>query len=219
MTTGFTCGAYALRNSDLCYWHHKARQSRQKRRKTIQQQDAPATGLVLPLLEDANSIQLAIQMIAQAAADRRITRAESGSLLYSCQLAIMNLKNLTPLRSVYTSRVLDAQILANVEEDIVEAVEIPRDRDPKFADDEDDEDDDNEIDDDVDDEEDSDDQEADDTDDEDEDKVDDEDADPDEIDEEGLEEAVQFIMKNLAKAKRLVPNNEVLQSMPNNPSS
>jgi TATA-binding protein-associated factor Taf7 len=220
-TTGFTCGAYALRNSDLCYWHHKARQSRQKRRKTIQQQDAPATGLVLPLLEDANSIQLAIQMIAQAAADRRITRAESGSLLYSCQLAIMNLKNLTPVRSVYTSRVLNVRFDGSDEEDIVEAVEIPKDCDPEFANEDEEEDDDNEIDDDVDDEEDSDHQEADDTDDdqEDEDKVDDEDADRDEIDEEGLEEAVQFIMKNLAKAKRLVPSNEVLQSMPNNPSS
>jgi len=137
-------------------------------------------------------------------------------------LAIMNLKNLTHVRSVYTSRVLNVQFGGSDEEDIVEAVEIPKDCDPEFAnEDEEEDDDDNEIDDDVDDEEDSDNQEPDDTDDdqEDEDKVDDEAADRDEVDEEGLEEAVQFIMKNLARAKRLVPNNEVLQSMPNNPSS
>jgi hypothetical protein len=210
-TTGITCGAYALRDSDLCYWHHKARDSREKRRKTIQQGDAQPSGIVLPLLEDANSIQLAIQMIAQAVADRRITRAESGSLLYSCQLAIMNLKNLTPVRSIYSRRFFDAPTRGDEGQDIAEALEIPMDQDPTFneeSEDDDDEEDDEDIDeegeDEVDDE-----------------KDDDEDdgGDEDEVDEEGLDEAEKFIMQNLSRVKRLVPNNEVLQSTASNSSS
>jgi hypothetical protein len=186
--TGQTCGAYALRDSDLCYWHHKARDSRQRRRKTNLQQNAQTTGIVLPLLEDANSIQLAIQMVAQAVADRRITRTESGALLYSCQLAIMNLKYMVPVKTVYSLQMLDAPIEGDEGEDIAYAVEIPMDRDPKFCDDrveEDDEEDDEE----------------------------DENADQDDDeDEEGLEAAEKFVMENLSTAKRLLPKNKFLQS-------
>src|SRR3954468_24306158 len=88
MPTGTTCGAYALIDSEFCYWRQKALETRKRRTRSRK-----ASGLVLPLLEDANSIQLAIQMISQVVADRRISRAESGALLYSIQLAMMNLKN------------------------------------------------------------------------------------------------------------------------------
>ena len=204
-TTGVTCGAYALRDSDLCYWHHKARDCRDRRRKTNLQQDAQTSGIVLPLLEDANSVQLAIQMIAQAVADRRITRAESGSLLYSCQLAIMNLKNMVPAKAVYSLRMLDAPTEGDEGEDIAEAVEIPMDHDPESPDEQEGDDDVEDVDDEADDDEDNDDQEGDD--------------DEDEIDEEGLAAAEKFIMENLSRVKRLLPNNEVLQSASSNSSS
>jgi hypothetical protein len=187
-TTGFTCGAYALRDSDLCYWHHKARDSRERRRKTNQQQNAQTSGIVLPLLEDANSIQLTIQMVAQAVADRRITRAESGALLYSCQLAIMNLKNLEPADVVYSLRMLEAPTEGDEGGDVASAEEIPMEDDPEFRK-----------------------ESHDDDDDEDEEEEDDS-EDGDEVDEEGLDEAEKFVMDNLERVKRLLPNNEIIQS-------
>jgi hypothetical protein len=141
MTTGFTCGAYALRESDLCYWHHKASQSRSERRNRLKQQPEPPTGIVLPLLEDANSVQLAIQMIAQAIADRRIARSEAGALLYSCQLAMTNLKNVVPPNriSVWSTNVIPEG--TNEGHDVVEAPEIPIEDDPAYAEKDEDEDD------------------------------------------------------------------------------
>lgn len=57
------------------------------------------SGLELPLLEDANAIQVAIQEIMQAILDRRIDSKRAGLLLYSLQLASSNIRNLTPLPS------------------------------------------------------------------------------------------------------------------------
>ena len=54
------------------------------------------TGLDLPLLEDANAIQVAIQEIMQAILDRRIDAKRAGLLLYSLQLASSNLSKLEP---------------------------------------------------------------------------------------------------------------------------
>jgi hypothetical protein len=51
----------------------------------------------------------------------------------------------------------------------------------------------------------------DDDDDEDEEEEDDS-EDGDEVDEEGLDEAEKFVMDNLERVKRLLPNNEIIQS-------
>ena len=55
------------------------------------------SGLELPLLEDANAVQVTIQEIMQAILDRRIDNKRAGLLLYSLQLASSNIRNLTPL--------------------------------------------------------------------------------------------------------------------------
>jgi len=55
------------------------------------------SGLELPLLEDANAVQVAIQEIMQAILDRRIDNKRAGLLLYSLQLASSNIRNLKPL--------------------------------------------------------------------------------------------------------------------------
>jgi hypothetical protein len=131
---GDTCGAYALRDSDLCFWHHKARVSREQRVKSIAREGVKPSGIVLPLLEDANSVQVAIQMVAQAAADRRITRAESGMLLYSIQLAIMNLKNVKLAETVRQTYVREIPNEGDEFEDRCESEEIPLEEDPEFRD-------------------------------------------------------------------------------------
>lgn len=134
MATGVTCGSYALRDSNVCYWHHKAREARQRRGEQIRSKGKKPSGLVLPLLEDANSIQLSVQMIAQAVADRRINRAEAGSLLYSIQLAIMNLKNVRRPDHIYSLRMLCLPGRADEVEDVTRAEEIPVEDDPAFED-------------------------------------------------------------------------------------
>ncbi len=100
LTNGQVCNAIPMRDSNFCYWHHKAR-ARQRRHERI---GGPVSmeansGLELPLLEDANAIQVSIQEIMQAILDRRIDSKRAGLLLYSLQLAGSNMRNLQALPS------------------------------------------------------------------------------------------------------------------------
>jgi hypothetical protein len=90
LANGVLCGAKPLRDNDFCYWHHKARTNLRARTNTA---DATSVGIVLPLLEDANGIQVALQQITQAVLDGRLDNRRAGLLLYSLQLAMMNIKN------------------------------------------------------------------------------------------------------------------------------
>jgi hypothetical protein len=98
LTNGEICNAIPMRDSNFCYWHHKAR-ARRRRHERIGgpiSQEANS-GLELPLLEDANAIQISIQEIMQALLDRRLDHKRAGLLLYSLQLASTNLRALQPL--------------------------------------------------------------------------------------------------------------------------
>jgi hypothetical protein len=86
-TNGTRCGSPALRQRRYCYFHFCAHDLRRRRR------EQPHSRLVLPLLEDANSIQMAIQQIAEAVLDERIDNKRAGLLLFACQTAASNLKN------------------------------------------------------------------------------------------------------------------------------
>jgi len=90
LANGVLCGARPLRDNDFCYWHHKARTNLRARTTTS---DTTSSGIVLPLLEDANGIQMALQQITQAILDGRLDNRRAGLLLYSLQLAMMNVKN------------------------------------------------------------------------------------------------------------------------------
>ena len=98
LTNGEVCNAIPMRDSNFCYWHHKAR----ARRRRYERIGGPISmeansGLELPFLEDANAVQVTIQEIMQAILDRRIDNKRAGLLLYSLQLASSNIRNLTPL--------------------------------------------------------------------------------------------------------------------------
>ncbi len=97
LVNGEVCDAVPLRDSDFCYWHHKAR-ARQRRlqRVCLPLAREAETAIELPLLEDGNAIQVAIQEIMQAILDGRIDSRRAGLLLYSIQLAASNLRNLAP---------------------------------------------------------------------------------------------------------------------------
>jgi hypothetical protein len=90
LANGVLCGAKPLRDNDFCYWHHKARTNLRARTTAP---DTTSVGIVLPLLEDSNGIQMALQQITQAILDGRLDNRRAGLLLYSLQLAMMNVKN------------------------------------------------------------------------------------------------------------------------------
>ena len=78
---GLRCGSPALRQRRYCYFHFCAHDLRRRRR---QQPNAP---FVLPLLEDANSIQMAIQQVAEAVLEERIDNKRAGLVLFALQTA------------------------------------------------------------------------------------------------------------------------------------
>ena len=94
MQDGALCEAVALRDSDYCYFHHR---SRQRERKRVQLGGPPKadanTGIDLPLLEDNNSIQIALQQVLEALLDRRIDPRRAALMLYGLQTSIGNLRH------------------------------------------------------------------------------------------------------------------------------
>ena len=69
---------------------HRQQAGLHLRRRRRQHPNAP---FVLPLLEDANSIQMAIQQVAEAVLEERIDNKRAGLLLFALQTAACNLKN------------------------------------------------------------------------------------------------------------------------------
>jgi hypothetical protein len=83
LTNGEVCNAIPMRDSNFCYWHHKAR-ARHRRYERI---GGPITmeansGLELPFLEDANAIQVSIQEIMQAIHIRNLTPLPTDTASY-----------------------------------------------------------------------------------------------------------------------------------------
>ena len=76
-----------LRQRRYCYFHFCAHDLRRRRRQH------PSAPFVLPLLEDANSIQMAIQQVAEAVLEERIDNKRAGLVLFALQTAACNLKN------------------------------------------------------------------------------------------------------------------------------
>lgn len=85
-TNGVRCGSPALRNRSFCFFHQRAFDLRQLRR------ERPGSGLHLPLLEDANAIQIAVQDVVHAVAEDRLDPRRAGSILYGLNTASSNLK-------------------------------------------------------------------------------------------------------------------------------
>ena len=61
----------------------------------IQMMEARAENLVLPPLEDANAIQMAIMLVQRALIDDEISEKKAGLLLYSIQIAAANVGKTT----------------------------------------------------------------------------------------------------------------------------
>ena len=79
-TNGLRCQSPAMKQRRLCYYHEQHRLTH-------------PGNLQLPLLEDANAIQMAIQQVVQAIALGTLDNKRAGLILYGLQTAAINLPN------------------------------------------------------------------------------------------------------------------------------
>ena len=101
-TNGRRCASPRLTGRDLCYFHARIHQ----RQDLIIQTHSPITGptpytpathlieIDLPVLEDAESIQVSISLLVAALARNRIDSKRAAVLLYGLQLASSNARSI-----------------------------------------------------------------------------------------------------------------------------
>jgi hypothetical protein len=87
-TNGIQCGSPALHRGRFCYFHHRWRTTaiNLKRASTARS----ASVLELPVLEDANSIQVALTQIMRLILGRQLDHKTGGLILYGLQIASAN---------------------------------------------------------------------------------------------------------------------------------
>ncbi len=83
---GTRCGSPGQRNQKLCYFHQRWHEQH------IPMGMSHTHSLELPVLEDANSIQMAITPVMRLDLSQIITLKEAGILFYGLQIAASNLK-------------------------------------------------------------------------------------------------------------------------------
>jgi hypothetical protein len=87
---GTQCGSPALRRRRFCFFHH---QWRQERISLGAEHARQARSFDLPVLEDANSIQIALMQIMRLILRGQIDPKSVGLLLYALQTASVNLRH------------------------------------------------------------------------------------------------------------------------------
>ncbi len=80
LLSGQTCGQPALSGRDLCRFHQAVAPSRRE--------------FILPIVEDAASLQLALNRVMRALADDLLSYKKAALLLYALQIAASNFKRL-----------------------------------------------------------------------------------------------------------------------------
>ena len=87
---GTQCGSPALRRRRFCFFHH---QWRQERITLGSKRARQARSFDLPVLEDANSIQITLMQIMRLILRGQIDPKSAGLLLYALQTASVNLRH------------------------------------------------------------------------------------------------------------------------------
>jgi hypothetical protein len=91
-TNGTQCGSPALRGGKYCHFHANCRV------KTITvnaaRRDSSPVKVVLPVLEDASSIQFAVRQVTELILRNKIDAKQAGLLLYALQIASSNLRQM-----------------------------------------------------------------------------------------------------------------------------
>jgi hypothetical protein len=101
-TNGTQCGSPALRRRRHCYFHDRVRRERAK----IAANTLVLRRFDLPLLEDANSVQMALMKVIQMLGSGQLDHKTAGLMLYALQTASINLRN-TEFEAEVTDVVID----------------------------------------------------------------------------------------------------------------
>ena len=86
---GTQCGSPALRRRRLCYFHERIRREQAR----IAADGSAQRRFELPLLEDANSVQVALMKVIQMLGSGDMDHKTAGLILYALQTASVNLRN------------------------------------------------------------------------------------------------------------------------------
>jgi hypothetical protein len=100
---GTQCGSPALRWRRLCFFHDRIKRERAK----IAADMTAQRRFDLPLLEDANSVQVALMKVIQMLGSGRMDHKTAGLMLYALQTASINLRNAEFEASHVTDVVID----------------------------------------------------------------------------------------------------------------
>ena len=90
-TNGIPCGSPALRERRFCHFHDKWKSTRMALTSALGGERASFT---LPILEDAESIQVALMQIMQLLMIGELEPRKAGVLLYALQTASLNLRQM-----------------------------------------------------------------------------------------------------------------------------
>ncbi|HEY1658337.1 MAG TPA: hypothetical protein VGG14_08325 [Candidatus Sulfotelmatobacter sp.] len=100
---GVQCGSPALRRKAHCYFHTRAEYERNL---AIESKDGKRT-FGFPLLEDANSIQVALMKVIQMLGEGALQEKKAGVMIYALQTASNNLRHLKLEPEKLTDVVID----------------------------------------------------------------------------------------------------------------
>src|SRR5258706_10325023 len=106
---GTQCGSPALRKQRSCYFHKDWRQKRLQINVNIRREQGAVT---LPVLEDANSIQVALLQVRRLLLTPQIEHRTAGLLLYALQTASANLARTSFEPELPTRVVIDRAAVA-----------------------------------------------------------------------------------------------------------
>ena len=106
-TNGTQCGSPALKDKELCYYHEQNRPEPVEL--YIDGERYCDSQIVLPVFEDAHSIQTVIRQVVQLMLTRRIERKDAGLLLYALQIASGNLKTMQAEKARPTQMVVEPE--------------------------------------------------------------------------------------------------------------
>jgi hypothetical protein len=91
-SNGQRCGCPALKDRKFCYFHDQSIRRRRANARVARRIADQQKTVDLPILEDANAVQVAIMQTIDALLDGRLNERRTGLLLYALQTASSNLK-------------------------------------------------------------------------------------------------------------------------------
>src|SRR6266436_11798 len=108
-TNGTQCGSPALRGRRFCFFH----KNWQGQRIQLNAQPASPLSFTMPVLEDANSVQVALMQVMRLILAGQLDPKIAGLLLYALQTASINLRHLKLEPFHHESVVIDPRSVAD----------------------------------------------------------------------------------------------------------